>query len=71
MMEQNMNMPGGMCSCPHHKIVPLSITLIGLSFLLGDLSILTWGAVGLIWPILLIVIGVVKMSKGMCKCCKK
>ena len=58
---------GKVCKCKHHKLVPLCIALIGLVLLLGQLNILTAGAVGIIWPVLLIVIGVVKMVK--CKCC--
>jgi len=56
-----------MCKCTHHKIVPGCIALIGLVFLLGQMNVLTAGAVSLIWPIILIVIGVSKMMS--CKCC--
>ena len=56
-----------MCKCNHHKLVPACIALIGLVFLLGQWDILTASAVALIWPILLIVIGVTKLMK--CKCC--
>ncbi len=55
------------CKCTHHKVVPTCIILIGLAFLLLQLNILTVYAVGIVWPILLIVIGVTKMVK--CKCC--
>lgn len=55
------------CKCTHHKVVPLCIALIGLAFLLLQLNILTSYAVGVVWPVLLIVIGVTKMIK--CKCC--
>ena len=58
---------GGKCSCPHHKVVPLMIILIGVAFLLGALNVLTMSAVGIIWPILLIVAGGTKL--GGCKCC--
>ncbi|MCX6722167.1 MAG: hypothetical protein NTY04_03175 [Candidatus Staskawiczbacteria bacterium] len=58
------------CNCSHHKIVPCCITLIGLAFLLLQLNIfLTAYVVGIIWPVLLIVIGLVKMRGGNCKCC--
>jgi hypothetical protein len=67
---ENMNQGGSMgCKCPHHKVTPVAIILIGLAFLLGDWNILTMGAVALIWPVLLIIIGLVKL--GGCKCCKK
>ena len=55
------------CGCKHHKIVPICITLIGLVIFLGAINILTAGFVGIIWPVLLIIIGVMKMMK--CKCC--
>lgn len=58
---------GKSCKCTHHKIIPACIALIGLVFLLGQMNILTAGAVNIIWPLLLIVIGVKKMFK--CQCC--
>ncbi len=64
-MQGNMNV----CKCSHHKIIPALIALIGLTFLLGNVGVLTGGAVGLIWPILLILIGLQKMFKHMCTCC--
>jgi hypothetical protein len=61
-------MEGGMCSCPHHKVVPLLIVLIGVAFLLQALGVLTAETVSMVWPIGLILIGLMKMSKGMCGC---
>ena len=55
------------CKCTHHKLVPLCIALIGLAFLLLQLNVLAEATVGVVWPILLIVIGITKMAK--CKCC--
>ncbi len=59
------------CSCPHHKVVPVLVVLFGLTFLLGALGILTSGFVMIAWPVLVIAGGLMKwMSKsGMCKCC--
>ena len=62
---------GASCKCPHHKMMPLMIVLIGLTFLLGAFNILSPMVVAVIWPILLILIGLQKMFKGMCKCCSK
>ena len=31
---------GKICKCTHHKLVPLCITLIGLVFLLGQMSVI-------------------------------
>ena len=62
-------MENNMCKCPHHKIVPILIILIGLTFLLGVLNILTSSFVDLAWPVLLILIGMQKLMAGKCKCC--
>jgi uncharacterized membrane protein len=59
------------CGCGHHKIVPILIILLGLEFLLAQVNVLTWGFVGVTWPILVIIVGCMKLAKGCCKCCKK
>jgi len=64
-----MCMHEGMCGCSHHKLVPLFITLIGLSFLLQAMGVLSAMIVAYAWPILLTLIGLQKMMGGMCKCC--
>ena len=69
-MEPNTNAPGT-CTCKHHKIVPVMIILFGVAFLLADLNILTWSALNVIWPILIIVVGFMKFTKGKCKCCRR
>ena len=60
---------GKVCKCTHHKIVPICIILIGLLFLCGAMNIFTASFVSIAWPILLIVIGLVKMRGKNCKCC--
>ena len=59
------------CSCACHKLVGLFVALIGLTFLLGALNILTPRAVEIIWPILVLLIGVKLVGSGRCKCCDK
>ena len=59
----------GSCTCFHHKMVPLFITLLGLVFLLQTLGALSAALVAYLWPILLILIGLQKMFGGMCTCC--
>ena len=59
----------GKCSCPCHKMPGVFIVLIGLTFLLGALNVLSPRAVEITWPILLILLGLKKMCRGMCKCC--
>jgi hypothetical protein len=61
-------MEGKHCSCPHHKMVPILIVLLGLTFLLGTMDVFSALVVGYIWPILLILIGLQKIFGGMCKC---
>src|SRR5690242_16875877 len=61
----------GQCKCPCHKVVGLSIALIGLSFLLEAFGVLSAHAVSIIWPVLLILAGLRKAASGMCKCCSE
>lgn len=65
-MDNNQDM-SKMCKCNHHKMFSWLVVLFGLTFLLGDLNVLTAGAVSVIWPVLIIIAGVGKM----CKCCHK
>ncbi len=62
-------MKSGMCSCPHHKILPLLVVAFGLVFFLGNLNVLTQAAVTMTWPILVMATGLMKMMGGKCKCC--
>jgi len=60
-----------MCKCQHHKVMPVFVILFGLTFLLGYWGTLSWGTVNTIWPILVILGGLMKWTEksGMCKCC--
>jgi len=69
MEEEKMHGKGMVCNCPHHKVIPWLIILIGADFLLGAVNVLTWGFVNITWPILLIIGGVVKLVR--CNCCSK
>lgn len=72
-MENMQNMQGmkNMCKCPHHKVVPVLVVLFGVTFLLGAWGTLSWGTVNVVWPILVILAGLIKIGEksGMCKCC--
>ena len=59
-------MEGKSCKCAHHKVVPVCIALIGLAVLLMKLDVYA-SIMGLIWPVLLVVIGGTKMVE--CECC--
>ena len=63
-----MEMGKSMCGCPHHKVVPLCITLIGLAFLAGQMNWIAWSTANAVWPILLIIIGLTKLMGPGCKC---
>jgi hypothetical protein len=52
-------------------MVGLFIALIGLTFLLGALNILSSRIVDVTWPILLLLIGFKIVCGGSCKCCEK
>jgi hypothetical protein len=60
---------GMMCNCPHHQVVPMLIVLIGADFLAGAVGVLSGMFVSITWPILLALIGIVKMVR--CNCCAK
>lgn len=66
---EEMNNGKTCCKCPHHSMVPLGITLIALVILLGNLGVFTQGFVGIVWPIILGLMGLSKMCGGKCKCC--
>ena len=58
-----------MCKCPHHKVMPLLIIIIGLAFLLEAFSVLSPEVVNIVWPLALILVGLNKLMAGKCKCC--
>jgi hypothetical protein len=57
------------CGCVCHKIVPVLITLLGLDFVLGNFGLLSGGFVTTSWPVLLTLIGIIKLTRNKCKCC--
>ena len=67
-MDQAPMPMGKSCRCPHHKVTPLLIVLIGLTFILRAKAIVTPDAAAIIWGVLLMCIGFQKMARGMCKC---
>ena len=62
-----MNEQDNSKTCKCRKVMPWALILIGIAALLADFSILTWAAYNIIWPILVILVGVSKM----CKCRSK
>jgi len=58
---------GKSCKCPHHMIMPIAIILFGLSFLLTNLGVMTVAANNIVWPVIVILVGLKKTMR--CKCC--
>jgi len=64
------NKEGGKCGCPCHKMTGIFVALIGIDFLLGTLDVVSQKVVGIVWPVLLILLGLKNsFGKGKCKCC--
>lgn len=64
-----MTHDGKTCRCPHHSMMPIFITALGLIFLLGALDVLTARVTSIAWPIVVILAGLTKLTSKMCACC--
>jgi hypothetical protein len=64
-------MSNNACNCPHHKMGPLLIILLGLLWLLSALNVVSMYALSIILPIVVIAIGLMVLFKGECQCCEK
>ena len=62
--------PEGKCTCPCRSMIGVLIALIGLTFLLEAFNVLSPRTVEIVWPILVILVGLKKAFGGMCKWCK-
>lgn len=66
-MEHNVQK----CSCPHHKMGGVFVILFALTFLLGNLEVISSHIVGIVWPIIVGLAGFTKIMGGRCKCCNR
>lgn len=68
---ENMQDGKNVCVCKHHKVTPVLVILFGVVFLLGNWGTLSWDTVNTIWPILVIIGGIMKWKEksNTCKCC--
>lgn len=57
------------CNCGCHKGAGLMVVIFGGIFLLGALGVLEAQVVNLLWPIIVILVGLMKLGKGRCRCC--
>ena len=69
MEQKDHMMQGKTCKCGHHKVFPIIVILFGLEFLLAAVGVLTWSFVAVTWPILVIIVGFMKLMR--CNCCAK
>ncbi|MEK7503668.1 MAG: DUF5668 domain-containing protein [Patescibacteria group bacterium] len=53
----------------HHKVMPMLIVLLGLTFLSKELGIVSAGTANVIWPVIVILAGLKKLMGNVCKCC--
>ena len=60
---------GGECECHHHKFLPLLVILFALVFLLGNTGVFSSQLVGVLWPILVGLAGILKLGESKCRCC--
>lgn len=60
---------GGGCGCMHHKIIPMLVVVFGALFLFEAYGSVNPDTVAIVWPILVILAGLTKLFRGMCKCC--
>jgi len=59
------------CHGGHHKAKACLFVVLGLTFLAQAIGIISWSVVNIIWPILLIIIGIKMMCKCHCKSCEE
>ncbi len=66
---------GGMCPCPHHRMVPIgkgvAILLFGGAFLLANLGLIGRETRDILWPLAIVLVGFGKLGSASCPCCGK
>ncbi len=64
-----MDSNGKKCCCPCHKMIGIFVILFGLTFLLKNLGVISDHTAAIAWPVIIILAGLKRMAKSMCKCC--
>ena len=62
---------GSKCGCPCHSAMGVFVILFGLTFLLQNLNVISESTAHVVWPSIIILAGLKKTFKGLCKCCHK
>ncbi len=57
------------CDCSHHSIIPILTILFAVTYLLGYQGFFDAQTVNIIWPILVGIGGVSKLTEDKCACC--
>ena len=57
------------CECGCHHYTPIVIILFALLFLLKSMGLASSEMVGVVWPILVGLVGIIKLSEHKCDCC--
>jgi len=60
---------GKVCNCPHHKVIPIIVLLIGLVVLLSAFNIWSGQVETILIGVLILIVGFVKLKSASCKCC--
>lgn len=60
---------GSGCNCMHHKMIPILVVVFGALFLGQYYGMVMPNVVAMVWPVLVILAGLTKLFKGICKCC--
>jgi hypothetical protein len=68
-MHEGNSGSGMVCRCTHHKMKPILIILFALLFTLGNFDVVSARTVSVLWPIIVGIGGISKLSSGWCKCC--
>lgn len=69
--KEGMPHDGRHCGCGHHKIIPFIVLVIGIMFFLQAVGTVDPVLNAKVWPVLVILAALIKLTSGKCKCYKK
>ncbi len=68
-MMDMMGGSGNKCECHHHSFLPILVILFAILFLLGNAGVFQPPFVGIAWPILVGLGGILMLGERKCTCC--